>query len=265
MSDSVKFIHLRNHTEYSLVDGIIRVKPLAKRAAELSMPAIAVTDQSNLFAAVKFYRAAQAAGVKPILGADVLIKDTPDQKTPYIVTLLVQNKQGYLGLSELISDSYLNGQDKGVPYLTTQKILEKNVGLIALSGSVDGLLAGCVASNDMEATEKTVETWQQAFGDRFYLEVQRVGRAGEEGLINRMVELAVKYQLPLVATNGSCFLTQDEFEAHEARVCINQGRVLSDSRRAKMHTEQQYLKSQEEMLELFSDLPEAIENCRAAA
>ena len=260
MSEVVKFIHLRNHTEYSLVDGIIRVKPLVKRAAELNMPAIAVTDQSNLFAAVKFYKAAQAAGVKSILGADVLIKDTVDQKKPYIVTLLVQNKQGYLGLSELISESYLNGQDKGIPYLTTQKILDKNSGLIVLSGCTDGILAECASSSDIAVAEQMVNNWKQVFADRFYLEVQRVGRAGEEALINRMVELAIKYQLPMVATNGSCFLTRDEFEAHEARVCINQGRVLSDSRRAKTHTEQQYLKSQEEMLELFSDLPEAIEN-----
>lgn len=260
MSEAVKFIHLRNHTEYSLVDGIIRVKPLVKRAVELSMPAIAVTDQSNLFAAVKFYRAALAAGVKPILGADVLIKDTVDQKTPYIITLLVANKAGYLGLSELISEAYLNGQDKGVPYLTSAKILAKNTGLIALSGCCDGLLSQSLKANDSESALQTIKQWQQHFGDRFYLEVQRLGRAGEESLIHQMVSLAAECQLPIVATNGSCFLTPDEYDAHEARVCINQGRVLSDSRRAKTHTEQQYLKSQQDMLELFSDLPEAIEN-----
>ena len=260
MSEAVKFIHLRNHTEYSLVDGIIRVKPLVKRAVELSMPAIAVTDQSNLFAAVKFYRAAIAAGVKPILGADVLIKDSVDQKVPYIITLLVANKVGYLGLSELISEAYLNGQEKGVPYLTTEKVRAKNSGLIALSGCSDGLLSQSLNGNDSEAARDTARHWQKSFGDRFYLEVQRLGRAGEEGLINQMVVLAAECQLPMVATNGSCFLTHDEYDAHEARVCINQGRVLSDSRRAKTHTEQQYLKSQQEMVELFSDLPEAIEN-----
>ncbi|ORU93087.1 MAG: DNA polymerase III subunit alpha [Cycloclasticus sp. symbiont of Bathymodiolus heckerae] len=260
MSDDVKFIHLRNHTEYSLVDGIIRVKPLVKKAIELSMPAIGVTDQSNLFATVKFYRAAISSGIKPIIGVDVLVRDSVDQKAPYIVTLLVQNKQGYLGLSELISEAYLNGQVKGVPYLTTQKILDKNDGLIALSGCLDGVLAPAFNSNDAMVAEEIALKWKKSFGDRFYLEVQRVGRVGEEVLITSFIELATKHHLPVVATNSSCFLTKNEFNAHEARVCINQGRVLSDTRRIQTHTEQQYLKTQEEMLDLFSDLPEAIEN-----
>ncbi|MEO1962655.1 MAG: DNA polymerase III subunit alpha [Cycloclasticus sp.] len=260
MTEKLTFVHLRNHTEYSLVDGIIRIKPLVKRATELSMPAIAVTDQSNLFAAVKFYRAATSAGVKPIIGADVLIKDAVDQKKPYIVTLLVQNKKGYLRLCELISDAYINGQDKGVPYLTSEKICDDNEGLIVLSGFLEGLFATSLQSNDSENTERLLQTWHKAFGDRFYLEIQRTGRPAESGLVHNMVQLAVEHKIPVVATNGCCFLTEDEFAAHEARVCINQGRVLSDGRRVKTHTEQQYLKSQEEMAELFSDIPEAIEN-----
>ena len=201
MSDDVKFIHLRNHTEYSLVDGIIRVKPLVKKAIELSMPAIGVTDQSNLFATVKFYRAAISSGIKPIIGVDVLVRDSVDQKAPYIVTLLVQNKQGYLGLSELISEAYLNGQVKGVPYLTTQKILDKNDGLIALSGCLDGVLAPAFNSNDAMVAEEIALKWKKSFGDRFYLEVQRVGRVGEEVLITSFIELATKHEL-LVATTG---------------------------------------------------------------
>lgn len=260
MSTQATFIHLRNHTEYSLVDGIIRVKPMVKRAVELSMPAIAVTDRSNLFATVKFYRAALGAGVKPIIGADILIKDEADQKKPYIVTLLVQNKQGYLGLSELISDAYLNGQEKGIPYLTTDKVLAKHEGLIVLSGCLDGLFQELANGNEVESLKPVAVRWHSVFGDRFYLELQRVRRAGEERLIKNMVDLAVALDLPVVATNGSCFLVQDEFDAHEARVCINQGRVLSDGRRVKEHTEQQYLKSQDEMVSLFSDIPEAIEN-----
>ena len=260
MSDEVKFIHLRNHTEYSLVDGIIRVKSFVKQAIELKMPAIAVTDQSNLFAAVKFYRASVGSGVKPILGADILIRDSLGQKKPFIITLLVQNKAGYLGLSELISESYINGQYKGIPYLTTEKILKKNEGLIVLSGCVDGLFLECIESGDVEAAEQIAARWKQAFANRFYLEVQRIGRASEEKVVNALVNLAAKQSLPIVATNGACFLKEDEFAAHEARVCINQGRVLSDTRRAKTHTEQQYLKTQDEMVELFSDLPEAIEN-----
>lgn len=260
MSEEVKFIHLRNHTKYSLVDGIIRIKPLMKRVAELSMPAIALTDQSNLFAGVKFYRAAINSGIKPIIGADLLIKDSVDQKAPHIVTLLVQNKEGYLGLSELISDAYLNGQVKGVPYITTEKILQKNKGIIALSGCLDGILAAAFSSSDYAEVEKIVNRWKSAFGDRFYLEMQRVGRVGEEPLIGKFITLATENAIPVVATNCSCFLKPNEFNAHEARVCINQGCVLSDTRRVKTHTEQQYLKSQDEMLELFSDIPEALAN-----
>lgn len=260
MSEHVKFIHLRNHTEYSLVDGIIRVKPLVKRAAELSMPAIGVTDQSNLFAAVKFYRAAISAGVKPIIGADIQIRDSISQKMPYTVTLLVQNKQGYLALCELISDAYLHGQDKGVPFLTSQKIFDNNNGLIVLSGGLEGVFFTSLESNDLETADQIAASWMQVFGDRFYIELQRVGREGEDALNNQLLGLATRHQVPIVATNTPCFLNQEEFNAHEARVCINQGRVLSDSRRVKVHTEQQYLKTQQEMLELFSDVPEAIEN-----
>lgn len=260
MNDSAKFIHLRNHTEYSLVDGIIRVKPFVNQAVELSMPAIAVTDQSNLFATVKFYRAAISSGVKPIIGADVRIMDGMSQKNPYIVTLLAQNQQGYLALCELISEAYLKGQDKGVAYLTSQQILDNNSGLIVLSGGLDGLFHGAFEADDIEAANEKASRWLDVFGDRFYIELQRIGRVGEEKLNSQLLELAIRHQLPIVATNACCFLKQEEFDAHEARVCINQGRVLSDSRRIKTHTNQQFLKSQDEMLELFSDLPEAIEN-----
>ncbi len=180
MNDSAKFIHLRNHTEYSLVDGIIRVKPFVNQAVELSMPAIAVTDQSNLFATVKFYRAAISSGVKPIIGADVRIMDGMSQKNPYIVTLLAQNQQGYLALCELISEAYLKGQDKGVAYLTSQQILDNNSGLIVLSGGLDGLFHGAFEADDIEAANEKAFRWLDVFGDRFYIELQRIGRVGEE-------------------------------------------------------------------------------------
>lgn len=254
------FIHLRNHTEYSLVDGLIRIKPLVAKAKELNMPAVAVTDHTNLFATVKFYRAAMAAGIKPIIGADVLIKDAYDQKAPYILTLLVQNKEGYLGLSELISDAYLHGQEKGVAYLTSQQILEKNKGLIVLSGSVRGEIGQYLTANNIDSAKLCLERWIATFGDRFYLELQRTGQPGEESYIHQAVDLASEYQVPVVATNGNCFIREDEFDAHEARVCINQGRVLSDPRRPKTHTPEQYFKSAEQMQQLFEDLPEALEN-----
>ncbi|PCI20211.1 MAG: DNA polymerase III subunit alpha [Piscirickettsiaceae bacterium] len=254
------FIHLRNHTEYSLVDGLIRIKPLVAKVKELNMPAVAVTDRTNLFATVKFYRAAIAAGVKPIIGVDVLIKDSIDQKQPFVVTLLIKNRAGYLGLSELISEAYLHGQEKGIAYLTTEKILNKNDGLIALSGGLNGEVGTLLGAKDEEGASHCLSKWLVAFGDRFYLEVQRLGQTGEESYIHQVVTLALQKNVPVVATNVNCFLRAEEFDAHEARVCINQGRVLSDPRRPKNHTVEQYLKSTEEMLTLFEDLPEALEN-----
>ncbi|ORU89674.1 MAG: DNA polymerase III subunit alpha [Cycloclasticus sp. symbiont of Poecilosclerida sp. M] len=260
MSEELKFVHLRNHTEYSLADGLIRVKELVQRAADFSMPAIAVTDISNLFATVKFYRAAVNSGVKPIIGADVYVRDSSEQKSPYLITLLVMNKVGYLGLSELISDAYLNGQDKGIPYLTSEKILAKSDGLIALSGGAEGEISQAMMAGDEEHAREVLLKWSTAFPTRFYFEIQRLGKSQEELIIQHAVNLASEFELPIVATNGSCFLSARDFEAHEARVCINQGRVLADPRREKKHTEKQYLKSQEEMLEVFFDLPEALNN-----
>jgi len=255
-----KFIHLRVHTEYSLVDGVVRVKPLAKKVAELAMPAVAITDHVNLFALVKFYRAALSQGVKPIIGADVLIKDTADQKKPYLVTLLAMTKEGYLGLSELISEAYINGQQKGVPYLTSDKVLAKNKDLIALSGAMEGELALHLSNDDAVAVNAYMNKWMAAFDNRFYLEVQRIGLDGEENYIHQAVELAIQHDAPVVATNNVRFVTSEEYFAHEARVCINQGRVLSDPRREKKYTDQQYLKTADEMEALFHDLPEVLEN-----
>lgn len=259
-SNTPQFIHLKNHTEYSLVDGLIRVNSLVKEAKKLNMPAVAVTDHTNLFATVKFYRSAIGSGVKPIVGADVLIKDTADQKTPYLLTLLVQNREGYLGLSELISDAYLDGQEKGIAYLTSEQVLSKNAGLIALSGAMDGEIGQHLLGNNQDVANKTLEKWVDAFGNRFYIELQRVGKQGEQSYVQQAIELASRFTVPVVATNGNCFIRAEEFDAHEARVCINQGRVLGDPRRVKNHTPQQYFKSAEEMQALFEDLPEAIEN-----
>ena len=259
-NDALPFIHLRNHTEYSLVDGLIRVKSLVQEAKNLNMPAVAVTDHTNLFATVKFYRSAIAAGVKPIIGADVLIKDTIDQKAPYVITLLVQNRAGYLGLSELISDAYLHGQEKGIAYLTSQQVLSKNAGLIVLSGAMDGEIGQHLLANNRDVANTTLERWVGAFGDRFYIELQRVGKQGEHLYVQQAIELASTFNVPVVATNANCFIRAEEFDAHEARVCINQGRVLGDPRRVKNHTPQQYFKSSEEMQALFEDLPEALEN-----
>ncbi len=261
MSDP-KFVHLRLHTEFSLVDGLVRVKELVKAAQAQGMPAVAVTDQVNLFALVKFYKAALGAGVKPICGSDMWLYD-PDQpdQAPSRLTLLVNSGQGYRNLMELISLAYEQGQnmvlDKAV--VTREWVAEKAEGLIALSGAKDGEIGRAIlAGNDRARV--LLDQWTEIFPGRFYLELQRTGRAGEEEVVHGSVDLAHQTGCPLVATNDVMFVKPDDFEAHEVRVCINQGRTLEDPTRPKDYSEQQYFRSAEEMAELFADIPSALEN-----
>ncbi len=254
------FVHLRLHTEFSLVDGIVRIKPLVKRLAELNMPAVAVTDHANLFALVKFYKAAMGQGIKPVAGSDVLIFNPEDPATPYRLTLLVNNHTGYITLTELISKAYQEGQHQGVPMLQREWIEANHNGLIALSGAMSGDIGKALLAENKDAARRLARHWGALFEQRFYLELQRVGKPEEERYIAAAVDLALETGLPVVATNDVRFIRQQDFDAHEVRVCINQGRVLDDNRRPKDYTPQQYLRSTEEMLALFADIPEALEN-----
>ncbi len=254
------FIHLRLHSEFSLVDGIVRIKPLIKRLTELNMPAVAITEQSNLFSLVKFYKAALNSGIKAIAGADVLIVNPDDAHNPFRLTLLVNNKQGYVSLTELISKAYQEGQQQGVPLLQAQWLVENNNGLIALSGAMEGDIGQALLADKKDLAQQHAEKWAAVFPQRFYLELQRVGKAHEESYIVAAVELALLLDLPVVATNDVRFLEATEFAAHEVRVCINQGRILDDARRPKNYTAQQYLRSSDEMQTLFADIPEALAN-----
>lgn len=254
------FVHLRLHTEFSLVDGIVKIKPLVKRLAELNMPAIAVTEHANLFSLVKFYKASLGQGIKAIAGSDVLIFNPEDPATPYRLTLLVNNHAGYITLTELISKAYQEGQHQGVPMLRQEWIKANHNGLIALSGAMDGEIGKALLAENFDAAKRLAEFWSGLFEQSFYLELQRVGKPEEERYIAAAVELAVATGLPVVATNDVRFVYQQDFAAHEVRVCINQGRVLDDNRRPKDYTDQQYLRSAEEMQALFADIPEALEN-----
>ncbi len=254
------FVHLRLHSEFSLVDGLVKIKPLVKRLAELNMPAVAVTEHANLFSLVKFYKAAMGQGIKPVAGADVLIFNPDDPATPYRLTLLVNNHAGYITLTELISLAYQEGQHQGVPMLRQEWIEANHGGLIALSGAMEGEIGKALLAENLEAAKRLAEFWGGLFEDSFYLEVQRVGKPDEERYIAAAVELALATDLSVVATNDVRFVYQTDFDAHEVRVCINQGRVLDDTRRPKDYTDQQYLRSVEEMQTLFADLPEALEN-----
>ena len=215
------FIHLHLHTEYSLVDGVVRIKPLMKRVAELGMPAVALTDQGNMFAMVKFYRAALAQGIKPIFGADVLLRD-PEERSSYSRSvLLCQSMTGYHNLTELISRSYRDGQQGGHATLEKEWLAEHNEGLIALSGSVHGALGQRLITQNDAQTQLELDYWRKYFPDRFYLELQRTGREHESEYIEAAVELAIRENLPVVASNDVRFIHADDFEAHEARVCIH--------------------------------------------
>ncbi len=258
---SASFVHLHLHTEYSLVDGIVRIKPLMEAVAAAGMPAVALTDQSNLFAMVKFYRAAQAAGIKPIIGVDVwLCEDDDPDAEPSRLVLLCRNETGYRNLTRLVSRSYTEGQQRGVARLQRGWLRGNTAGLIALSGGLGGDVAQALLRGRGDEAKRRLLQWRELFADDFYLEVTRTGRPGEEDYLHAAVELAAATATPVVASNDVRFLTPADFEAHEARVCINEGRTLDDPRRPRRYSEQQYLRSPEEMAELFADLPEALEN-----
>ena len=251
------FVHLRLHTEYSLVDGLIRIKSLVKQVAAAGMPAVAVTDMSNLFALIKFYKAALGVGIKPIVGVETWVQREGE---PTRLVLLCQNLSGYRQLTRLVSRGYLEGQHRGVPVLDHAWLRGNTEGLIALSGGREGELGRALLNDRLDQAEAWLADWRELFPDRFYLEVQRTGRPQEEAYLEAAVDLAAATGTPLVATNEVCFLQRDDFEAHEARVCIHEGATLDDPRRPRRYSDQQYLRTPAEMAELFADVPEALAN-----
>ena len=257
---SVKFVHLHLHTEFSLVDSLIRPKGLVKSIVESGMSAVAVTDQSNLCVLVKFYNAATGAGVKPIFGSDVWVERVPGSGDLFRLVLLAATDEGYRNLTELLSLGYQRGQQQGKAVLQRQWLEEAHEGLIILSGGRDGDVGLALVSENYAEAEQQLRHWQSIFGDRFYLELIRTGRENEENYLHAAVELASKCDCPVVATNDVRFLKAEDFEVHDTRVCIGEGRALDDPRRQKNYSEQQYLRTEEEMCELFSDIPEALEN-----
>ncbi|MEN8170880.1 MAG: DNA polymerase III subunit alpha [Pseudomonadota bacterium] len=257
---SANFIHLRVHSEFSLVDGLVRIKPLVAAAREAGMPAVAITDQNNLFAMVKFYTAALGAGIKPIIGVDIWLENSGDANKPSRMVLLCKNQQGYKNLARLVSMGYQQNQHRGVPIIKREWLQELSGGLIALSGGREGDVGQALLAGNRDAAAEMITEWLRLFADNYYLELQRTGREGEEEYLHAAVELASAMNVPVVATNDVRFLQQQDFEAHEVRVCIHDGRALDDPRRAHNYSEQQYLRSPEEMVELFADIPEALEN-----
>jgi len=256
---SLPFVHLRLHTEFSLEDGMVRIGELVDRAAELGMPAVAVTDWHNLFGLVKFYRAAISRGIKPIAGADVRIQDSTRADESSIVTLLVQDRTGYLNLCRLLSRSFLEGRHRGQPRIHPAWFKGSTDGLIALAGRQSSI-GDAIAHGRNSLAGQQLEEWQSLFPNRLYLTLERMGREGEHTMEHGLLKLATDHAVPVVASNDVRFLEQSDFFAHEARVCIHQSRLLDDKRRSRDYVDQQYLKSSAQMREAFADLPVALEN-----
>ncbi|MEZ9155510.1 MULTISPECIES: DNA polymerase III subunit alpha [unclassified Vibrio] len=259
MSDP-KFVHLRVHSDFSMVDGLSKVPPLVKKVAEMGMPALALTDFTNLCGLVKFYGTAHGCGVKPIIGADFLMQSPEFGDELTKLTVIATNNKGYNNLTLLISKAYLRGHVQHQPVIDKEWLIENAEGLIILSGAKEGEIGKALLKGNRDLVASSVEFYKTYFADRFYLELIRTGRPDEESYLHFALELAEQEDLPVVATNEVVFLTEDLFDAHEIRVAIHDGFTMVDPRRPKNYSAQQYLRSEEEMCELFSDIPEALEN-----
>jgi len=255
-----QFVHLHLHSEYSLVDSTLRLKPLIAETRNRGMGALALTDQSNLFAVVKMFKAATSSGLKPIIGAEVWIHHPDRRDSLSRLVLLCQNDIGYLNLKRLVSRSYLEGQLADRPTIHIDWLKQASEGLIALSACLDGDIGLALKMQNRDLANDSLQQWTGIFGDRFFLELQRTGRPYEEDYIHLAIEYSTQYQVPVVATNDVRFIDASDFEPHEVPVCICTGFTLQDERRPKNYSPQQYLRSSDEMIELFSDIPEAIEN-----
>ncbi len=258
---SLGFVHLRLHTEYSLLDSVVRIPELVAAVSAAGMPAVAVTDQNNLFAMVKFYREALKNGVKPLIGVDLLVREEGERAAPSRLSLLCQTPEGYRNLARLVSRAYLEGQERGTPRIERAWLTPENCrGLIALSAASDGDVGRALVNARETDAERLLGAWLELFPGRYYLELQRLGRPFEEAYIGAAVTLASRHKVPVVATNDVRFLKADEFDSHEARVCIHDGALLADPGRVRRYSRQQYLRSAQEMAALFADIPEALAN-----
>ncbi len=264
--ENLDFVHLHVHSEYSLVDGIIRVNELVDHTVKLGYHSIALTDLTNLFGLIEFYRSARKQGIKPIVGSEVYVAKDKDSVAAPLV-LLAKNKQGYINLTKLVSKAYVEGQVNGDPIVLFSWLEEFSQGIIALSGGQEGHIGNSVLAGNDQLSESRVDFFKNIFGEDFFIEIQRTGKANEKEYNDSVLRLASKKDIPVVATNNVRFLnavdpeiSPSDFEAHEARVCIQRGETLDDPRRPKNYSEEQFLRSKEEMIQLFSDIPEALLN-----
>jgi len=264
--NKLDFVHLHLHSEYSLVDGIIRVDELVEHSLNHGYHSVALTDLTNLFGLIGFYRSARNKGIKPIVGAEINVAKDMDSLCAPLV-LLAMNKQGYINLTKLVSKAYVEGQINGEPIVLFSWLEEFSDGIIALSGGMEGHIGNSILAGNKQLSESRVDFFKNIFKENFFIEIQRLGKPNEKEYNDSVLQLASDKQIPVVATNNVRFLnpadpeiSPSDFEAHEARVCIQRGETLDDPRRPKNYTEQQFFRSKEEMINLFADLPEALIN-----
>lgn len=255
-----KFIHLRVHSDFSMCDGLNKVKPIVAKAADYNMGALALTDQTNLCGLVKFYHAVHGAGIKPIIGTDFWVRDDSLGEELFRLVVIATDNVGYKNLTELISKAYLRGHIQGRAVLDRGWLSEHASGLILLSGGREGDVGKALIKGNTPLVEESLAFYQEYFPNRYYLELIRTGRENEENYLHLAVALSEQHDIPVVATNEVVFLSPDDFEAHEIRVAIHDGFTLEDKRRPRRYCKEQYLRTEEEMCELFADIPEALEN-----
>ena len=258
----VDFVHLQCQSEYSVKNSLVRVSKLIESVKEAGMNSIALTDDMSLFSAIKFYQKATSAGIKPIIGAKVSIDFDLGH---YDVLLLCQNHEGYLNLSELISKAYLNEQGISIVSVTEEQLISHQEGLLMIATPISSDISQFLLTNELELAHSKAKHWQAIFKDRYYISAQRTDRHSDENLLNLTIELGLKLDIPVVATNDVQFISKTDFDAHEARICIAEGGLLDDSRRLKFFSDSQYLKTPDEMSELFKDYPQLIENASEVA
>lgn len=255
------FVHLRLHSEFSVVDGTNRIEDIVKAAAADHQPALAITDLNNLFGAIKFYKEARGAGVKPLIGCELLVQGLgKDAAQLSRVVMLVQSRQGYLNLCELLARGWTRNVVKAQAVCTPEWLQELGEGLVLLAGAQAGPVGQALMQGDEGHAADVALRLAGMFPHRFYLEVQRAGRTDDEAHVAAAVQLAARLNLPVVATHPVQFTAQDDYEAHEARVCIAEGEILGNQRRVRKFTREQYFKSAAQMEELFADLPAAVAN-----
>ena len=254
----MSFVHLGIHSEFSITDSIVRIKSLVKSASSDGQTALALTDLSNLYATVKFYRACLDAGIKPIIGTELIV-DNADTR----LMLLAMNNTGYQNITRLVSSGFTTGRmnpnNRGVPIVEKADIFDMSEGVIALLTETSDVGQALLGSNPENADALLID-YQKSFGDRLYFAIKRTGRAGEDAFTHQAILAGAKHGIPIVAHNDVRFLEPDDFDAHEARVCIAGSYVLADPNRPRLYSAEQYLKTQEQMQNLFADIPQVVAN-----